>query len=87
MVSTTGVDLSGDMWLSFWDSDDLNSTVPPMLQYTNPSQLMAGSNMFGLIEIAERREISPSLLDMMGFTPVCGVPVPLLPLSVDVSWC
>ena len=46
---------------------ELNSVLD---QFTDPLPLTWGSHSFGLIDVAERREIRTSLLDMMGYRPV-----------------
>jgi len=50
-----------------------------MSQFSNPAQFSVGSNKFGVLEITERRQIAPTFIDMMGFTPVCHI---LLALSL-----
>ena len=45
-----------------------------VVQYTKPIQFNPGNHAFGLLEIAERREIVPSFSEMMGFMPVRNVP-------------
>ena len=74
-IVSTGVStfLASEMWLSVSPesfSGDLYTTVLDMVQFTDPIPIIAGSNVFGLLEITERRTITPSYLDMMGFTPV-----------------
>jgi hypothetical protein len=44
-----------------------------MSQFTNPIPFSVGRNTFGVLEITERRIITPSFFDMVGFTPVCGI--------------
>jgi hypothetical protein len=61
----------GGMWLSLIARDTFYPDPPAMLQFTNPTQFSVGSNKFGVIEITERRQIAPTFIDMMGFTPVC----------------
>jgi hypothetical protein len=71
----------GKMWLSLIPGDFslidpglVNpSPVAYMLQFANPTQFSVGSNKFGVLEITERRQIVRSFIDMMGFTPVCGI--------------
>jgi hypothetical protein len=76
MVSTSNVNSSGigEIWLGLADSQTYSPSVfPILLQYTKPVQLKPGSSRVGLVEIAERRTIAPSFLDMIGLTPVRDV--------------
>ena len=54
---------------------ELNSVLD---QFTDPLPLTWGSHSFGLIDVAERRQIKTSLLDMMGYRPVSPASVILL---------
>jgi hypothetical protein len=44
-----------------------------LLQFADPTLFNVGSNNFGVLEIAERRQIARSSIDMIGFTPVCNI--------------
>jgi len=74
--SGANVSLAGEMWLSVTPGFVWNDITPPvadMVQFTDSIPIIAGSNVFGLLEITERRTIAPSFLDMMGFTPVRNI--------------
>ena len=44
--------------------------VTTLDKYTDPLPFALGTNTFGFIDVVERKEVRPSLLDMMGFRPV-----------------
>jgi hypothetical protein len=71
-TATTDSSGVGRMWLS---AIPRGSTPDPvaMWQFSNPIQFSVGSNKFGVIELTERRQIAPTFIDMMGFTPVCHI--------------
>jgi len=74
-IVSTGASPSpaSEMWLSVIPdsfSGDFHSAIFDMVQFTDPIPVIAGSNVFGLLEITERRIIAASFWDMMGFTPV-----------------
>jgi hypothetical protein len=72
VMNTTNSSGVGRMWLSAIPGDSYPDP-PTILQFTNPTQFSVGSNKFGVIELTERRKITPSYIDMMGFTPVCDI--------------
>jgi hypothetical protein len=74
VMNTTNSSGVGRMWLSALPEGPFNYDPRAyMLSFTNPTQFSVGSNTFGVIELVERREIAPTFIDMMGFTPVCDV--------------
>jgi hypothetical protein len=73
VINNTNSSGVGRMWLSAIPGDPFNFDPNVMLQFTNPTQFRVGRNKFGVLEITERRQISPSFGDMMGFTPVCHI--------------
>jgi hypothetical protein len=50
--------------------NDTYSSSNYTLRYATPFRLVAGSHMFGLLELVEYREIVPSIWDMIGLAPV-----------------
>ena len=69
----------GRIWLGALPGGTFYTDPNPYLwQFINPTQFSVGSNKFGVLDITERRQIAPSFIDMMGFTPVCECPVPHL---------
>jgi hypothetical protein len=73
VMNTTNTSGVGRMWLSAIPEGSPPESIANMLQFTNPAQFSVGSNTFGVIELTERRTIAPTFIDMMGFTPVCGI--------------
>jgi len=45
--------------------------VGMVVQYNSGVRLLPGYHMFGAFQVKERRIIQKSLLEMMGFNPVC----------------
>jgi len=43
----------------------------PSVQYDPGAHLLPGYHLFGAFQVKERRYIQTSLLEMMGFKPVC----------------
>jgi hypothetical protein len=74
VMNTTNAPGVGRMWLSVIPEGPFDfEPRTHMLQFANPIQFNVGSNKFGVIEITERRQIMPTFIDMMGFTPVCHI--------------
>jgi hypothetical protein len=72
VMTTTNSSGVGRMWLSAIPGGSYPDPVA-MWQFSNPIQFSVGSNKFGVLEITERRQIAPTFIDMMGFTPVCDI--------------
>jgi hypothetical protein len=86
MVSGTATQSlgTGKIWLGFSEMTPFDPKfVATLVQYGDPFQLIAGSNMFGVLDLTERRYITPSFSEMMGFTPV-SISVLLLFSLADV---
>ena len=68
--------MTGTTWFGLSVDNKIGQSfvTKAVVQYTKPTQLIVGSHAFGLLEVAERREIVPSFSEMMGFTPVRNVP-------------
>jgi len=71
IVSVNGIHLGskpGGIWVS---TETYESHILGMAQGIYPLYLIPGYQAFGIMEVTQWMFINPSLLEMLGFSPVC----------------